>query len=587
MGQPSRTDALPSWMKLVLGALVGYRIVYHSAYLREVPFALATFSDGRRYEAAALDILAAPPLGTEAFYLQGVYAYFMAVPMSIRPWVSLALLLQLVVAGLAIWGFFRAAAHWYGRRGAAVATMVLLAYPGLAFYENKFLTGELAVVTSIAVVLSVARAQRRPGDFRLCVVGGATGLAVLARPNAAVAMPFVAWAVAEIARATGRRRARALVPWALGVVLVLAPMSLRNLAVTGSPTVFPAHGGGTSFYIGNNRHARGVWNDAGGLFSGDVGRERAELAARLGIEADSAARESAAVGRALYRRGIEDIAADPMAWLWLEARKLWLLLGNDELTQDYDWYGEREMLPWAHRLPMPFGVLMALGCMGAWVLRRRIRCGDGSTSESSGVEARREDPRPLAWTLCGLVVAVLAANLVYFTSSQHRLPLVVPLAMLAGLGAPALARIVRALAAGAGDRRQAGRQLAGVLAIVVAALVPRAKARAPSAVHDYNLAIAWQRLGVPGNAALALDRAVARRPGHALIRLERATLRRKRGAFRGAREDLRAIEDLEAQPGWVRHAVDRERELLNALVGEPRPAATPSRDAPDVESQAP
>ena len=69
----------------LLGALVAYRIVYHCVYLRDVPFALATFSDGRQYEMAALDILAHPPLGSAPFYLQCFYAYFMALPMAIEP----------------------------------------------------------------------------------------------------------------------------------------------------------------------------------------------------------------------------------------------------------------------------------------------------------------------------------------------------------------------------------------------------------------------------------------------------------------------------------------------------------------------
>jgi 4-amino-4-deoxy-L-arabinose transferase-like glycosyltransferase len=538
-------------MQLVLGALVAYRLIYHSIYVRDVPFALATFSDGRQYELAALDILAAAPLGTEPFYLQGLYAYFMALPMMLAPWVSLAILLQLVVAGLASWGFFRATAWWLGRPRAAWSTAVLLAYPALAFYENKVLTAALAVATSVLVLLTVARAQARPGIGRIAVVGFALGLAVLARPNALVAVPFVLWAIVLISQPGAPSRPRAIAAVGVGLLLSLGPMAMRNAVVTGSPTVLPAHGGGTSFYIGNNRHARGVWNDAGGLMSGEVAHERVELAARLGIDERSGGREAAAIGQALYRRAFAEIREDPSRWVWLLVRKLGRALGNDELTQDYDWWGEREMLPWAHRIPVPFGVVLALGCVGAVVLRRRIR-------ERRAERDDEPDARPLAWTLVGLAAAVLAANIGYFTSSQHRLPLVVPLAVLAGLGVPALRDAVIHLAKRR-DRWSAMRLVGLAVVLLGVASVPRAKRREVSAAHDYNLAVAWLRLGEPDMALEALDRAVERRPGHPLIRLERATLRRERGDFEGARADLDHIVELDSQPQWVRHRVELER----------------------------
>ena len=84
------------WLTALLLALALLRVLYHFTYLAEVPFALATFSDGRQYELAALDILDHPPLGTHPFYLQGLYAYQMALPMMLGARIAFALLLQLV-----------------------------------------------------------------------------------------------------------------------------------------------------------------------------------------------------------------------------------------------------------------------------------------------------------------------------------------------------------------------------------------------------------------------------------------------------------------------------------------------------------
>src|SRR5689334_15531358 len=79
-------------LALLIGFLIAKRVVYHLAYLALDPFALVTLSDGQIYEEAARDILLHPPLGTQPFYLQGLYAYVLALPMLLVDRVVLGLL---------------------------------------------------------------------------------------------------------------------------------------------------------------------------------------------------------------------------------------------------------------------------------------------------------------------------------------------------------------------------------------------------------------------------------------------------------------------------------------------------------------
>ncbi|MEM6295566.1 MAG: hypothetical protein AAGA54_30110 [Myxococcota bacterium] len=518
---------------LVIAALL--RVLYHCSYLAEVPFALATFSDGRQYELAAIDVLEHPPWGTQPFYLQGLYAYQMALPMMIRQWVSLALLLQLAIAGLTHAWFFRAMQRWRGRVEAGWATLALLAFPMLAFYENKFLTASLTVTASVGVLWAAVRC-RDAGAGWWTVLGGLAGIAVLARPNLAVVVPFLA--VAGWRHATTGRGAR-LGLLVLGLLLTLGPMAVRNAQVTGRATVMPAHGGGTSFYIGNNASARGVWNTAGGLLSGDVSHERDELRQTLGVPAsDDADTEIAAIGRALYARAWEEITDDPGRWLWLEVRKLWLMAGNEPLTQDYDVLGEREMLSSSPRIGLPFGVALAFALFGIGPLRK----------------AAGEDV--VLWSLLGLAVGTVAANLLYFTSAQHRLPLVVPFAVCVPSG-------VRAVRAAVQQRRWPA--VVAFAVLVAASFWPRSRRDAPSAVHYYNLSVAWVYVGQPSRGLQALDRALEIRPGHPVIRLERASMLRRGGAFARARTDLDVLEAQGSLPGWVRERVVDERRRLATL----------------------
>jgi len=512
---------------LVLAVL---RVVYHSQYLAEVPFALATFSDGRQYEIAARDLLDHAPLGSRPFYLQGLYAYQMALPMALKAWVSFALLFQLVLAGLTHAWFFRAVSRWRGRTEAAWATAALLGFPMLAYYENKFLTASLAVTVSVGVLAAAVRVHERNTPVRWGVLGLAVGVAVLGRPNFALLVPVFAVALWR----GGESRTPRVAAFVLGLACALAPMAGRNVAVTGRATVFPAHGGGTSFYIGNNAHARGVWNDAGGLLTGDVGREREELRETLGVAPGSDAEEIAAIGRALYARAFSEISDAPGRWLWLEVRKVWLLAGNDELTQDYDHFGERELLWCSPTVGIPFGVGLAVALFGIGRMR-----GQGL----------------VAWALFGLALCTVAANVLYFTSAQHRLPLVVPMAVLIPEG-------VRTLREAAKQQRL--RTWALFVLLIGASLWPRSRRTEPSAVHYYNLAVAWFYVGQPVRAIETLDHAVELRPDHPVIRIQRARALRERGAFDRAAADLDVLEQQENLPPWVRAQMLDERRRLRA-----------------------
>lgn len=581
----------PAGFSLALALFVIQRIVYHSVYLRDMPFAVGTFSDGRLYEDAAYDLLSAWPLGTQPQYLQGAYAYFLALPMHIKPWISLGLLLQLLVGCLALIAFHRTATRAFGARAGDLSTLVLLAYPGLAFYENKYLTAEIGVAANIACLWALGRFIETPRVRWAAATGIATALAVLARGNMLLAAPATAAALWWTCRARRTAARPAMAAWLAAGLLTLAPLAARNALVTGRATIFPSHGGGTSFLIGNNPGARGIWNSAGDLLSGDVVHERQELAERLGLDPDAEATLGdldAAIGSALRSRAWDYIRTQPLDWLALEAKKVWLVAGNDELAQDYDPAGERELLAWswarslgeppdacepsrtaralatATRIGVPFGVVLGLGAMGAVLLTRRVRTRDAAA---------------IAWAfaLGGQVFAIVFANVVFFTSSQHRVPLAVPLAFVSGPVLVASGRRLR------GRGEGPGLVTLGLGAVLmVQAIAPRSKRVGVSAVHYYNLALVQDRIGEPADALQTLDRAVRLRPDHALFLLERAKLLVRFGRIDAALRDLDRMERLPSLPDWAHGAAGeaRMRAHLERRLAEAAEAAD-AQPAPD------
>jgi hypothetical protein len=571
------TAKLERALVLIVVILIAYRVAYHATYLGEVPFAHATFADGAVYEQAARDILEHPPLGSEAFYLQGAYAYLLALGMAIQPWPSLGLLVQLALAFASLWLFHRVGVRLWGRRAALLSTIALLAHPGLAFYENKYVSAELGIACNVVVLagfvallrvsLDRAGADRRAAGLLAALgLGLATGLSILARPNMLVALPFTLVAAALLARGEAGERASpriavalAVATTLLGTTLALAPMAARNLVVTGYPDIQPVHGGGTSFFIGNNSKSRGVWNDAD-LLSARLGTESQELAQVLNVDPELPVRErSRAIGDALYARAFDWIAANPGAWVKLELRKLWLTIGDQQLTQDYDWLGERELVPFAHRVGVSFSMLLALGLLGAGaVLGGRWQPHDGR-EPPAGPPAFVRTPssrRALGWFIAGQIAAPLAANLLYFTSAQHRLPLVIPLALLAGPGSLALVSWVRLREPQVDSNRRPIAHwlvLLGVLALVQGPW-PRSRRDAPHPVHYYNLAMVQDSIGEPLSALASLDRAIELRPSQPIFHMRRAHLRVRVGDLDGAEQDVTVVFKLAeagGMPGWV------------------------------------
>lgn len=571
MGDERRTRARQLLGYAVL-ALVLYRLVYHLTYLAEVPFALSTFSDGALYERAAFDIHDNPPLGTEVFYLQGAYAYLLALGLAIRPWISLGLILQIVLGLSALAVFWRATRNLWGDLAGTVSTLCLLAYPALAFYENKYLSAELGVVCNVytfgAAVWMARTIDGDPGrlDWRRWLpalwLGACAGAAVLARTNLILALPFCAWACIRVAP---KGRGLRVAAFCCGVALAVAPMAARNLVITGSPDLGPAHGGGTSFYIGNNPHSKGTWNAAGGLLTGNVTSERDELAAALDVEVpeqdhpeDGAVRSQArrqralarAIGDEMYARAFRFLREQPGDAAVLLTRKVYRSAGNAEMAQDYDWAGERELLPWSPWFGVPFGVLLALFAFGVGRGFKPAEPLGGGGLETHGRAAVR-------WVLLGQAGAVVAALLVYFTSAQHRLPLAVIFAVWSG---PALVEITHAIRSRAFSLTR--RSVIGAV-LVLQAFAPRpGNRREPHAVHYYNLGIVQKDIGDPLAALSSFDRAVEMQPEQAFFRLRRAQLLRFLSELDRAQNDLEHIVESNSAPPAIEEAARLELELL-------------------------
>lgn len=535
-------------LQLLLALLVVRRVLYHIAYLRDDPFAVMTILDGRAFEASARDIIYNPPFGTQALQLDGLYAYVMALPMSVLPWLAFAMLFQLLLAGAALALFHRAATSAFGKLEGSLGTALLLAYPALAFLENKWSAHWLRAAASMLVLWAFARAMQRATAGRVALFGATCAIAMLSSPWAALALPPSALAVRELARARDRPLAPLLAAFGAGLLLSLAPAALRNQQVLDSPELFARHAITLPLFIGNNPHAEARWNDAGGVIDRAFTGGREAVSNGLDLEGTPAALQDAAIDRELYGRTLAFVAGDPLALLERTARKAWHALGDDEPSIQYDVAGEREILGAGHDLGVPFGVIAALGFLGIAALRR-----------AAAAPSERARLRGFAWLLTGQLLGPLALLLLGYVSTEHRVPLAVALCFAAG---PALAALVRAARQQAFAPRRAELALAAVVA--AQALVSRGATAEAGAWHYFHLADVQERLGDIGSAIETYDVAIERDPEQPLFLLSQVRLLRMIFAVEPADQ---VLSDLEGLPGLSedmrKHAATERRMLEN------------------------
>lgn len=576
-GGAKRTSApelAPTGQRVIwalVALLLAKRIAYHLAYIVADPFALATFADGRRYELAARDLLAHPPLGTLPFDVQGLYAYMLALPMAAAREVVVGLVLQLVIAAVALFLFQRAARAVLGPVFGGLALCVLLASPELAFYENKYLPVSLGVATAIGALAASVRAFERLEPRRLALAGFAWGLAVLGAPALLLAIPAALLAFAVLARGAGRAARAVLGPFALGLALALAPMAARNQLVTGAPEIVSSRELALGLVVGNNAFADGRWNTAGGLIGGGLLEPSAgafegdALAGKLGVSAEAPEALGRAIDRALFARALDYIASHPRRTLELWGDKLWLALGNQRFSRHYDLAGENEKIGAYHQWGLPFGAVLALGALGFLALLRRARA----------IRAERARLIALGLVLGGQAGALLAWNVVLYSSGEGRVALLVPLAFASGAALEALYAALRARKAAwasALPRLPVRFELRPLMVAVAVALGaqafwPRQAASGrPSAAYYFNLGVVEERLGRFEEAARSYGEARALNPRQAAFYLAQGRVLRRLGRFEESMALLTHIIRMPNTPASIHAQAHAERMLVAAQV---------------------
>lgn len=122
-----------------------------------------------------------------------------------------------------------------GERAGLIAAGIAAVYPIFIAADGALMSEGLYTVLVAGTLLVAYALLDRPGGWLALALGALIGLAALTRSEALLLLPLLAWPIAWRAAAGTRLRLAAIA--AVGVVVVLAPWTIRNWSVFDRPVL--------------------------------------------------------------------------------------------------------------------------------------------------------------------------------------------------------------------------------------------------------------------------------------------------------------------------------------------------------------
>lgn len=422
----------------LLAALFLFAVVLRLFYLfdlKDDALADRLLLDPGAYDRKAAAILEGKsPDPGRAFYQAPLYAYYLAGVYAVAGRdLDAVRVVQVLLGGASVVLIARIGFVFFGLPTGWLAGAAAALYAPFPFFEAQIMKTSLGVFLLLAGFLMLAAGK----NWRGALAGGfLVGLAALAQENALLLLFAAALGAAWGTRPRGGSLRRALLVLA-GGSCALAPVAIRNRAVSGEWVLITSQGG-QNFYIGNNERAEGTYTSLPFVRPDPRHEEedfRIEAERRLGRAA-----APSEVSRFWYEEGLRWMRAHPGDAAALVVRKALLFWNALELPDNENFYYMRDRHLALRLFPLTFGAAAVFALAGMVVSLRRFR--------------------ELLLLYAG-VGAPFAALVVFYVFSRYRLPVVPFLLLFAAEGVRVSAEAVR------GRRWGRAAALAGVLAAAI------------------------------------------------------------------------------------------------------------------------
>ena len=493
------------WFLTIFTVAFALRLVY-LFQIHSIPLFEHLAGDARTYYEWGQRIAAGDWLGAGVFYQAPLYPYFLGIlQFFFGETLWLTRLVQITLGALSCSLIFLIGRQLFSHQAGIISGFILAGYGPALFFDGLIEKSilDLFLLTAILFLIFCVGDEMKPAKW--LGVGAVLGLLALSRENALIlVLVMPCWIAFSSAKLSPTERLHRMGLFFTGLVLVLVPVGLRNLAVGGEFKLTTSQLG-ANFYIGNNPAADGTYNS----IRREIGEPQLEGAdaERLAERELQRSLSPGEVSSYWLGKSFDYIKTQPLDWLRLLAKK-WILVWNGrEIEDSDDFYVYRQ---WSSLLGVVsrlnhFGVLAPLAAVGLFV--------------SLGQWRR-------LWLLYVMILALAASVTVFYVFGRYRFPLVPLLVLFAGAG---LMQIVRFYKHGR------WRTVAGAMAVFCAFAVftnwPLFEFTGPGAAGYNNLSNAYYKQGKVEEAIQTALKAIEVEPSYGVAHYNIGNLYAGRGQF--------------------------------------------------------
>jgi len=321
------------------------------------------------YDERALSIASGNWLGHRAFFMGPLYSYFVALLYAISHGSRyFALAVQASIGSLTCVLTYMVGRELFSAVVGVMAGLVACLYGVLIFYDGLLLMETLTLYLNMLCILLLVRGARSEKWYYYLTAGICLGLSSLGR--ASVLLFGLAVVVWELTRCShiNRRTVVHTVLFGTAVLVVIAPVAIRNIYVEGEFVLISANGG-LNFYIGNGPGASGTFRvlKEGSLAPGEItGRFEAQRATGQFMTLGE-------VSQWWYYRTLSFIRQEPAVFMRNLLRKVKLFWNSYELPQ-LEWYDGTRIYSRVLKLPLATsGVVFPIAFLGLALSLGQIR----------------------------------------------------------------------------------------------------------------------------------------------------------------------------------------------------------------------
>jgi tetratricopeptide (TPR) repeat protein len=317
----------------------------------------------------AVDIANGDLIGKEAFFRAPLYPYFLGLIYSVFGVnYFTARLIQMIIGSLNCVLVYNLGGKIFNNKVGIIAATIVTFYGPLIYFDAEYLMPVLIIFFNCTALLLSFEAFKKNKTVLWFASGILFGLSVITRPDILFFVVILGLFLYLV-----KRSIKPALLFALGVALMILPITLRNLYV-GGDFVPIASQGGINFYLGNNPKSDGKTAIAiegkmprMGFYEDNVKRSSIDLAERE----TGHKMEASEISNYWIKKSFDFMVSQPLVASSLFLKKIYYYLNSFEIESNKSIYTYKKFSPLldklvfsANGIGFPFGVIFPLAVLG-------------------------------------------------------------------------------------------------------------------------------------------------------------------------------------------------------------------------------